>query len=308
MRRLSLYITVFGLLLLLKGSAMAAVVTGDLNLWLKADAGVATDGSGNVTSWADQSGNAHDATPPSTSNEPLLVNNALNGNPVIQFSGAGQFLSIAGQVLTSQQFTILAVVNDTRSSGDGSFREVFSNWSGTNTTTSVFLGTAGQSPVRARFTDDMGGANDPLHTQTGVGTISNPSSHFIFTGVSGATDAAIYQNSNQIADNGAPLSLRDLTGTYNIGTQGGFEFWQGDIAELLVYNKELSASELQQDWSYLDQKYGISGVPEPGTLIIWSVLGTGAAVALRRRKGGGRWSEENRQAIHALIENKLLHS
>ena len=47
-------------------------------------------------------------------------------------------------------------------------------------------------------------------------------------------------------------------------------------------------------------------IPEPSTLIIWSVLGGGAAVtALRRRKSGARWSKANRKAIHDLIENKL---
>lgn len=272
---------VVALILLVCGTGQSAAgpVLGGLVNWLEADVGVTANASGNVSAWADQSGMGHNAIQTSGSAQPLLVNDALNGEPVLRFDGAGQFLNIVGQPLTSQQFTIIAVVNDVRSGSDTSFREVYSNWSPTTFERSVFLGTANQNPVRARFTDDMGGATDPHHNQQGVGTITDPATHFILTGLSGPTDATIYQNSKLIADNGAALSTRDLSasdGTYRIGTQGGgMEFWQGDIAEILVYNKALSSGELQQDWSYLDQKYFGAAVPEPSSLILlaWGVAG-----------------------------------
>ncbi len=46
--------------------------------------------------------------------------------------------------------------------------------------------------------------------------------------------------------------------------------------------------------------------PEPIALAVWSVLGAAGAagVAVRRRRGG-RWSAENREAILGLIERKL---
>jgi hypothetical protein len=51
-------------------------------------------------------------------------------------------------------------------------------------------------------------------------------------------------------------------------------------------------------------------IPEPAGLVIWSILGGGAAAltALRRRRAGAdpqpRWSEENRAAIHDLIARR----
>jgi len=42
--------------------------TNNPQLWLKADAGVATNAGGLVTNWADQSGKANDAAPPNGNN------------------------------------------------------------------------------------------------------------------------------------------------------------------------------------------------------------------------------------------------
>jgi len=74
-----------------------------------------------------------------------------------------------------------------------------------------------------------------------------------------------------------------------IGTQGNLsgEFWQGDIAEVLVYDRASSSSELQQDWAYLNQKYfETAAAPEPSSL---ALLGMAAVTyagyfGWRRRK------------------------
>lgn len=72
-----------------------------LALWLKADAGVTADGAGAVSSWADQSQHGNNATQdnagavPPANWQPVLVPNAVNGKPVIQFDGTQTFLQIA---------------------------------------------------------------------------------------------------------------------------------------------------------------------------------------------------------------------
>jgi autotransporter-associated beta strand protein len=228
-------------------------ITSGLAEWLRADAGVTVSGSGLVSAWADQSGQGNNASQTNASQQAQLVANAINGNPALSFNGIGDFYNLAGQVLTSQQFTIFAVVSDTGTSSSG-YREVFSNWDAAtgNAIPSVFLGTASNaSPNRsARLTGDLGGG-------TGVGTITNPASPFVFTGVSGASDASLYQNGTLFASRGFPLSSRNLAGPYVLGQQGTLngEYWQGNIAEVLVYNRELSTVERQTVESYLEGKY-----------------------------------------------------
>jgi len=43
-------------------------------------------------------------------------------------------------------------------------------------------------------------------------------------------------------------------------------------------------------------------IPEPATLVIWSVLGAGAGLGAMRRRRRARWSDENRNAICQIIE------
>lgn len=233
------------------------VITNGLSLWLGADNGVSTNGAGKVTAWADQSGAGHGATQGLASYQPAWVPGLLNGWPVVRFSGS-HFMNLSGQVLTSQAFSIIVVTCDVSLST--SYRELFSNWAPAYGGSSVFFGTTAQSPVRARFTDDFGGAGTG---QTGVGALINPGTHFIFTGVSGSNHVALYQNTDLLTNRPSALSSRTLTGSYVIGQQGTLngEFWNGDIAEMLVYNRALSASELASVWQFLLTKYLPGNLP-----------------------------------------------
>jgi len=239
-------------------------VTNNLALWLRADLGVIANATGHVAAWADQSGAAHDAAQTVFGQQPLLITNGLGGQPLLRFnSAAGDYFNLNGQVVTSQQFTIFAVVSDT-GTGTGN-REVFSEWASTNGLTSVYFGTTQNNPVRARLTDYL--------YINGVGTVAQPAADFLYTGVAGATNALIFQNQNLIASTNTPLSPRILTSSYVVGRQGtdNGEYWQGDIAEILVYNAEMSASQRAQVWSYLLARYSqpvITSQPQSQTVAI----------------------------------------
>ena len=64
-------------------------VTAGLVLNLDANEGVMTDGTDLVTGWSDQSGLGNDLT---SSGDPRVINDALNGQAVIHFDGAGDKL------------------------------------------------------------------------------------------------------------------------------------------------------------------------------------------------------------------------
>lgn len=288
-------LAMFGMTTLLAVAAQAAVqvsVPGSiagLSLQLEADSGMTLDGSGNVITWLDQSALHHDAS--GVGGYYAQVNGAMmNGIAVPTFSDS--YLLVAGQPITSQQFTIFTVAATPQAGPSDGFREVVSNWSPLgNTVTSVFLGTVGYSGIpetRLRLTDDVGGANDPIYTQTGVSGIANPAAGFVLTGISGAASAELYLGQG-LAHSAGPLTARDLTGAWVIGAQGelGSEFWNGQIAALIIYDRALDAAERVQVIDYLGQKYlATPPIPEPGSwaLMLGGLFGLSGLGALARRR------------------------
>src|ERR1700676_640048 len=81
-------------------SAATVPVTSDIRFWVSADTINTNDsnqvrltgGNTYLQDWVDQSGNGLDASQIVPTAQPQYVSNALNGKPVIRFSGA-QYLS-----------------------------------------------------------------------------------------------------------------------------------------------------------------------------------------------------------------------
>ena len=225
-------------------------VTESLALHLRADAGVAANDDGRMIKWSDQSLSSHDASQDDHSARPQMVNAAINGRPVVRFDGQKRFLHLSGQIITSQQFTILAVVSD---AGGESHRGIFSNWNGAagNSVTSVFLGLTGKNGVR--LTDDYAAAGPswPRHR------------HILIAAVADERDAAVYFNGAEVGRKGAAIARRNLTTGYVIGQQGNIdgEYWSGDLAELIVYDRSLNAEELASVQRYLVGRYKLVEPP-----------------------------------------------
>jgi len=245
---------------------------GSLTLDLQSNVGVTTNSSGQVTAWADQSGQNHNAVT-ITNSGPTLLNNQLNGNPELSFSGNNELQIGGSQLLTSQQYTIFTVVNSTTTSSG--YQEIISNWAGSNSTTSVFLGTVGNpTSPGVRFTDNYGGNADPVHGGNGIGNIVSPSTPFILTAISNTNNALLYQNNTLLGQDNVAITTRDLTTPYYIGNQGSplNEYWTGNIAAILVYNSALTNVQQAEVYNYLNSTYlggSTSAVPEAGE---WAMM------------------------------------
>ncbi len=167
---------------------------------------------------------------------------------------AARFLQLTGKIVESQQFTIFAVAADR---GRTQHRAIFSNWDGAagNSVTSLFLGLTDQSTVR--LSDAFGNA----------GQVRQPERPFLLTAVSG-DEAAVFQNGRELAKR-SRLPERDLKPPYVIGQQGNIngEYWTGDIAALLVFNRALDTAERTRVEAWLLQRYSIkSELVEPPKL------------------------------------------
>ena len=231
----------------------------DLVLWLDASQDVEATDAGTVLKWSDRSGRGHHAH---AQGDPLLIRDGLNGQPVIRLDGNHDWFSLAGQVVNDSRHSIVAMVNDTSQNGH---RNLIGNWDGPNgnSASSVFLGTTGEGSRSVRFTDDFTGS-------PGAMELLDPHEFFLLTSIADAQNARVFQNATLIGEKGAAIAARKLDTAWTVGRQGTFdgEYWDGDVAEILVFDAALNDTDRLRVWWYLARKYNLVALdvePKPLT-------------------------------------------
>lgn len=232
-----------------------------LLLWLKADEGVTCDDSGRVKEWMDQSGQGCNALQDDPERRPLLVASAIDGKPALQFESSKTVLSTE-PLPPPAQFSIFIVVS---LNGQGYSHLIQCAPTGGVASTSVL--------------NIMSGPNDGnglyLYGDGGIVELTTPGKDLELNWLDSGTTALAeviadgYAGSTTLLRNGEILSSSDepfgnLRGSgqprpFHIGgTTGGFPSANGFIAEVLIYETALSASERQAVEKYLAGKYGIT--------------------------------------------------
>jgi alpha-tubulin suppressor-like RCC1 family protein len=218
-----------------------------LQLWLSADVGVTTDGSGNVSQWNDRSPNQFPATQGTSSADPVLVSNASNGKPVLQFSGAQDLQGIGNlQVSAGEGVTIIAM-DSTSAPGDQRYLVTAGGVSSEGQTRNMGY-EGGLQTLSTTNHDIEGGANAP-----GTGK-------FVVDAATLATDGSsvtFYRDGVQTGT-GSTGGTGDVYPGFWIGSYVNSSFnWQGNVGEVLIYNRVLTGAEMQQATVYLADKYGL---------------------------------------------------
>ena len=180
---------------------------------------------------------------------------ALGKHSAIDFQGKDWF-GLNAPPVTGQQFTVVAVVTDRPAGGPkGSHRNLVGNWNGGrgNSTTSIFLGTtaAAKGARSVRLTDAFA-LRDTL-------VLAKPTVPFVLTGIAESSNARVFQNGRLLDQLGAALPGRKLDTDWTIGRQGTLdsEYWDGLVAELLVWDRALTEDELAKVWKHLGSKYDV---------------------------------------------------
>lgn len=219
-------------------------VSTNLQLWLKADAGVTKDGSDNVASWADQSSNAHHADQSLAASKPLWVDNIINGKPVIRFDGNSDLMTTDMTGPGGSEFTFFVVAKSNGQSIIG-----YSGGAG-------YILYSYANPDNFVISNDGGtygglnsGTNNPLNFQLSCARYKANTANGMQTFVNGALLAQ--RTSADILLPNVPLQL----GSYPGG--GANEVIKGDVAEIIIYNRALTDSEREQVENYLTQKYSL---------------------------------------------------
>lgn len=252
-------------------------VDGNLQLWLKANAGTSTTTPGaNVSSWTEQSPNGWTASN-TVDAQPTYQTDALNFNPAVRFGDSGRAeLSFGSNLVQSplgnSGLTIFAVVNPTAQpnlanfffdvgratgGGYGLFASAvryggYNSGNNTNTTTSseaIAFHSLGEAPILLTHRTQFGSGNY-LYTNSLL-FASNTSTPITQLTTSNIAFASTHQMFT------APLTVGRQAKDENLTNDGG-RYFRGDIAEIIVYDANINGTDRTKVESYLALKYGLT--------------------------------------------------
>lgn len=266
------------------GDAIPGLVSG-LRLQLEADTGVTTDMNGNVSDWADQSGNSNDAAQMDSGKRPQLVASELNGHAVLRFDGDDDKLELPDLMsgATAGEIFIVTRLSDFARPGNPYFGLVQMD--------------TGDATVYSKDTvwNNFGTAGHHAFGSVDVSTLTAP--HIFNTSVTAAGTSTTEVNGLQWEVHTGETV--DFTTTPLIGADAIDEFYRGDIAEILVYDHPLTVGERRAVNLYLATKYyGSTALPTAPTDLTatvlsetkvdlnWTTTVTGFAGAVVERKTG----------------------
>ncbi len=205
-----------------------------VRLWLKADA-LSLGNGAPVATWADSSGFGNDATQTSAGQQPILVTSVVNGLPVVHFAASqSQFFQLPNFMngaSTGELFIVVRAASAKPTNGSG----LFSNFGANHGT--FYPASDGM------IYDDFGSTN-----QQEVGLPPANITAFNLYNVTSANGPWVARMNgvpfNSFTGNSVSFRTNPMLG------QGGGDF-DGDIAEMIVYDHVLSNAERAEVSKYL---------------------------------------------------------
>ena len=224
----------------------------NLQLWLDAFAdGSITHDGGNpdkVSQWDDKSGNGNNAIQGTGSDQPTTNADTINSKNVIDFDGTDHFMNLDSDITLAADFSVFIVLN---TDDTANTRMVIGdNVSGTK------IGMINPNKLFVRVID--AGSSDTTQTFASGNPImylTRDTSNKVDQAFNGASLNRLFSNAAQSG-----------TTTYGqVGRDGSGFHWDGDIAELIIYNRALSITERNSVEIYLSNKWGI-GISAPDNI------------------------------------------
>jgi hypothetical protein len=222
-------------------SANLSVKDG-LILWLDSsdDSSFSYSSGTLVSQWRDKSGLNNHANQSTAANQPTR-NSSTNSRKILTFDGTNDSLSTSISLDLSVTHTIFAIASQTTGTEDAGLVSI-------NNSLNNGLTLHNGSTYYAYYGDGGKYATSSITTST----------TYIFTKVfkgTSSTTRQVYLNGTSATTTGV-IANSDASGVIRLGQQS--TYLNGKIAEVIIFNRELTATELKQVHTYLGQKWGIS--------------------------------------------------
>ncbi len=291
-------------------SAPASVNTSPLTVWLKADATGDLANATAVSCWTDLRGNGYAAVQTLITNRPTYVTNAINGLPVVRFNSTNHsYLWFYRPV--QDDFTIILAFRSSQGIGIG-----LNFWEGAGLINGEVSGAVGDFGIslnaNGQILAGVGNPDRTIHSGAGFANGQFHIATFKRTKSSGAI--ALYVDGTLVA--AATGGTQSLTAPNSLvlGAQGVLNnFFNGDIAELQIYNAALSDADRLGQERALKCKYGLSGGATPAMPTGLTGKADNRQIALNWTLSAGAtsydlWRSTNGGASYELAANGLAGS
>ncbi len=211
------------------------------------------DNSASINIWHDlnpHTTSKNNATSPLSTNYPTYINKAINGLPAVRFS-TNDYLLYNGTPLINNNYTIF-VVEQRRTSSSNYFIGNRTTQSGQNY--DLRFGYSGNTSLAIAQC-----GNTSASSGSAISGYSTPVPKIHNIGFSSTSGKYYYYNGSQISlSGGLPTVGLNRYPNASIGySYCGSNYYNGDIGELIIFNKYLKASERKAIEQYLAQKWQI---------------------------------------------------
>jgi hypothetical protein len=266
---------------------------GGLRLWLEADTGVIAN-AGQVGTWADQSGNGNNATQTAPTQRATLMTSAMdptvpNGRPVVRFAAAQNQCFNLPNVMVS-------ATDPTKEVGAGEIFVVVRAVSNTPTPGHSMYQFGGASygaiypDHDGRMYDTFGSTNQNL-----LGAPPVDLTKFNLYNVTASSGAWSVRFNGMMMYSTATNTVSFPAGPVLGGADGNY--FDGDIAEVIVYNRMLNPLEREAVGTYIMSRYSFTPPPLVAPIIQSSQVISSGQVALS-------WCPQN-LGLSYLIERSI---
>ncbi len=185
-------------------------------------------------------------------NRPTYIKNCINSLPCLRFDGVDDYFSYDGKFLTNSDYTVI-VVEKRRSDRDENY---FLAGNSGSTNGNLYLGYRANSVATfAQYNNDFDVAVEPyvepvarIHVFTYSSKSDDPKTYFlngVFLNLTGGNSAE------------AATGLSSYPAS-SIGNYKNAAYYDGDIAEIIMFDRALKSDERRAIESYLCQKWAIA--------------------------------------------------
>ena len=279
----------------------AIVAPGDLgkslSLWLNAGEGVTQSGS-KVSNWSDQSGRGNHTSAQLAANQPDLLNDAINGNRSLSFSGD----SIGGNsgLDTHDLFILIKPESDITS---GSSRQSPLGW-GSQKHDGITLGDSRPGPANDVIAYEVDNAAYTAYLDD-ASYIKEDQAQILGSRINTDGDDQRLTVNGKILDNATSNTThQSYNGGFVLGNNATNESaFAGEIAEVISYSTRLTNAQRRHVDTYLAIKYGVSlNINSRGYTIDGSTLYASDATYFHNIVGIGK--DESQGLNQAESENQ----